>query len=88
MDYFEQLRRGGPGYQVQEFGPTSFAIYCLSQSNDRDVLVFQPIALEAKANEDGDWEVKLGPSGGFSERSIPGWIGRVYLMAAIVKTLP
>ncbi|MCW2130194.1 hypothetical protein M2226_008938 [Bradyrhizobium elkanii] len=84
MNYFEQLRQGGPGYEVRESTPVSFTIYC-DQENDSEVLAFQTIARDAKAQEDGDWEVKLAPSGGFKGRSIPGWQGRVYLMAAIAK---
>ncbi len=83
MDYFEQLRQGGPGYAVREI--SAFNIYCRDQDSNSEVLAFQSIVRDAKANEDGDWEVKLAPPGGFTGRSIPGWQSVVYLMAAIAK---
>ncbi|MCP1931784.1 hypothetical protein [Bradyrhizobium elkanii] len=85
MDYFEQLRQGGPSYLVYGDEPTSYAIHCRDPDNDSVVLEFQTVASEAKAHEDGEWEVQLGPSGGFTGRPIPGWQGRVYLMASLVK---
>lgn len=85
MDYFEGLRQGGPSYRVHGEDSISFVIHCSDPENDSVVLAFQRIVRDAKAHEDGEWEVRLAPSGGFTGRPIPGWQGRVYLMASLIK---
>ncbi|MBR0939446.1 hypothetical protein [Bradyrhizobium jicamae] len=83
-DYFEELRKGGPGYQVLEKGPNSFMIFC-DQKDDDAIRAFRSVVNEAIAHRGGNWEVKPGPTWGFSDRSIPGLQDPVYLAAAIWK---
>jgi hypothetical protein len=87
MNYFDQLRQGGSGYEVRDNSAASFSIYC-DQTDDEAIRAFQRVARAAKAHEDGDWEVKLAPPRGFKIRSIRGLQDPVYLMAAISKLTP
>lgn len=83
-NYFEELRKGGPGHRVLQNGPSSFTIFCI-QDDDDAIRAFQPVVREAITHRDGKWEVKPGPSGGFTGRGIPGLRDPVYLMAAVWK---
>ena len=74
------------------FMQLEWARHVVSVTN-RPVLILAPLAVSGQTiqegekfginiskfhHEDGNWKVILGPSRGFTQRSIPGWSGRIY----------